>query len=91
MVSEVSGTVSSDADLFGAGFLHLGMGLESVLPISGLAAADEDLLSPVKGEALESTGGLNAQYTALAIEGMNSGSEKTAGSWWLRFSRKSAS
>ena len=40
---------------------------------------DGALLPPVKGEALESIGGLNALYTALAIDGMKNGFKKAAG------------
>ena len=89
--TEVSGVDFSGADSAGTDFLHLGLGLKSVLSASGPVEADSVLLPPAKGEALESMGGMNDWYTALAIDGTNSGSEKTAGTWWLCFSWKSTS
>ena len=49
------------------------MGLELVLSISDPVEVDGALLPLAKGEALESMGGLKDWYTALAMEGTNSG------------------
>ena len=54
-------------------------------PSSGWFEADGTSCLLVEGSAFNTTGGLTTLYTALAILGMKSGSEKIGGIWCLRF------